>query len=166
VTKFASVFYVFHFFFFFFFHSGLPNSPCLIPCCDAHYDFRVKTMFASSWLPFACREFMLHKFYLYLLTHTGVLHDFPTRWYSFCLPVTRWCRSTFVLSVILRYTDSDYPFDIFKLLLPSVFSWVCVAQSLVFFVVFCPFYFGHCVVCPSPIYGFWFPLWYLKTLLT
>ena len=26
----------------------------------------------------------------------------------------------------------------------------------------CPFYFGHCVVCPS-IYGFWLPRWYLQT---
>ena len=25
--------------------------------------------------------------------------------------------------------------------------------------------FGHCVVCPSSIYGFLFPLWYLQTLL-
>jgi hypothetical protein len=30
---------------------------------------------------------------------------------------------------------------------------------------FCPFSFGHCVVCSS-IYGFWLPLWYLKTILT
>ena len=34
--------------------------------------------------------------------------------------------------------------------------------------VVCPFVlfsFGHCVVFPSPIYGFWLPLWYLQTLL-
>jgi hypothetical protein len=32
---------------------------------------------------------------------------------------------------------------------------------------FCSFfYFGHCVVCPSLIYGIWLPLWYLQTLLT
>ena len=31
---------------------------------------------------------------------------------------------------------------------------------------FCPYSFDHCVVCPSSIYGFWFPLWYLQTLLT
>jgi hypothetical protein len=31
---------------------------------------------------------------------------------------------------------------------------------------FCPFTFGHCVVCPSSNYGFWLPLWYLQTLLT
>jgi hypothetical protein len=30
----------------------------------------------------------------------------------------------------------------------------------------CPFSFGHCVVCPSKIYGFWLPLWYLQTLLS
>ena len=53
-----------------------------------------------------------------------------------------------VLSVLLRYTDSDYPFGIFKL-----------------FLSFCTFSFGHCVVCSSSIYGFWLPLWYLQTLL-
>jgi hypothetical protein len=30
---------------------------------------------------------------------------------------------------------------------------------------FCPFSFGHCVVCFSSIYGFWLPLWYLQTLI-
>ena len=27
-------------------------------------------------------------------------------------------------------------------------------------------FFGHCVVCPSSMYGSWLPLWYLQTLLT
>jgi hypothetical protein len=31
---------------------------------------------------------------------------------------------------------------------------------------FCPFSFGHCVVCCSSNYGFWLPLWYLQTLLS
>jgi hypothetical protein len=30
---------------------------------------------------------------------------------------------------------------------------------------FCPFSFGHCVVWPSSIYGFWLTLWYLQTIL-
>jgi hypothetical protein len=30
---------------------------------------------------------------------------------------------------------------------------------------FCPFSFGHCVVCSSSIYGLWLPLWYPQTLL-
>ena len=53
-----------------------------------------------------------------------------------------------------------------------VFSRVRVTRSLglcVCFVdrclSFCPFSFGHCVVCSSSIYGFWVPLWYLQTIL-
>ena len=56
---------------------------------------------------------------------------------------------------------------------PPVFSGVCVTQSLVLCVCFvdrclsfCMVSFGHCVVCPSSIYGFWLPLWYFQTLLT
>ena len=30
---------------------------------------------------------------------------------------------------------------------------------------FCPFSFGHCVVCSSSIYGLWLPLWYPQTCL-
>ena len=33
------------------------------------------------------------------------------------------------------------------------------------FLYLCTFYFSHCVVCSSSIYGFWLPLWYLQTLL-
>ena len=71
---------------------------------------------------------------------------------------------------------------------PPVFSGVCVAQSLVFCVVFCRSLFvlflltivfsvlqftdsdyplvsfGHWVVCPL-IYRFWLPLWYLLTIV-
>jgi hypothetical protein len=53
-----------------------------------------------------------------------------------------------------------------------VFSEVRVIRSLVLCVCFvdrclpfCPFSFGHCVACPSSIYAFWLPLWYLQTLL-
>ena len=55
---------------------------------------------------------------------------------------------------------------------PPVFSGVRVTRSLVLYVCFvdrclpfCTFSFGHCVVCSSSIYRFWFPLWYLQTLL-
>ena len=53
----------------------------------------------------------------------------------------------------------------------SVFSGARVTRSLVLCVClvdrclsFCSFSFGHCVVCPSSIYEFWLPLWYLQTL--
>jgi hypothetical protein len=55
---------------------------------------------------------------------------------------------------------------------PPVYSGVRATRSLVLCVClvdrclsFCPFSFGHCVVCSS-IYKFWLPLWYLQTLLT
>ena len=51
------------------------------------------------------------------------------------------------------------------------FSGVRVFLSLVFCVVFCrslfvllSFSFGHCIVCPSSIYGFLLPLLYFQTL--
>ena len=53
-----------------------------------------------------------------------------------------------------------------------VFSGVRVTRSLILCLCFvdcclsfCPFSFGHCVVCPSSIYGFLFPLWYRQTIL-
>ena len=55
---------------------------------------------------------------------------------------------------------------------PPVFSRVRVTRSLVLYVCFvdrclsfCTFFFDHCVVCSSSIYGFWLPLWYLQTPL-
>jgi hypothetical protein len=40
---------------------------------------------------------------------------------------------------------------------------VCLEGSCL---CFCPFSFGHCVVCSSSIYGFWLLLWYFQALLT
>jgi hypothetical protein len=52
---------------------------------------------------------------------------------------------------------------------PPVFSVTRSLALCVCFVVrclyFCTFSFGHCVVCPSLIYGFWLLLLYLQTLL-
>ena len=56
---------------------------------------------------------------------------------------------------------------------PPVFSGVRVTRSLVLYVCFidrylsfCPFSFGHCVVCTSSLFGFWLLLRCLQTLLT
>jgi len=43
----------------------------------------------------------------------------------------------------------------------SIFSFLCS----VLYIIVCHFSFGHCFVCPSSIYWFWLPLWYLQTLL-
>ena len=80
-----------------------------------------------------------------------------------------------VLSVLLLYTDSDYPFGIFchcvvcssiyRFWLPLWLSFVIVLSVLLLYTdsdypfgIFC-----HCVVCSS-IYRFWLPLWYLLSL--
>ena len=63
-----------------------------------------------------------------------------------------------VLSVLLRYTDSDYSFGIF---------WpVCCLFFFGIRILITPLVsFGQCVVCSSSVYGFWLLLWYLQTLL-
>ena len=54
-----------------------------------------------------------------------------------------------------------------------IVSGICITRSFVLCICyvdrclsFCSFYFGHCVVCFSPICKFWLPFWYLLTLLT
>ena len=44
----------------------------------------------------------------------------------------------------------------------SLVLYVCFADRCLSFF---PFSFVHCVVCPSSIYGFLLPLWYLQTFL-
>ena len=44
----------------------------LSPCCDVHYDFRIKTMLGSSWPLVVCRMSCLC--YLCLFTSSGVQH--------------------------------------------------------------------------------------------
>jgi hypothetical protein len=65
---------------------------------------------------------------------------------------------TFVFSVLLWYTDSDYPFGIFWSL---CFLFFYDIQILITPLVS----FGHCVFCSSSIYRFWLPLWYLLTIV-
>ena len=65
-----------------------------------------------------------------------------------------WYLLANVLSVLLRYTDPDYPFGIFwPLCCLFFFDIRILITPLVSF--------GHCVVCSSSIYAFWLHLWYL-----
>ena len=76
--------------------------------------------------------------------------------YGFWLPLLY--LLSIVLSVLLRYTDSDYLCCIICPLCCLFFSDIRILiTSVVSFV--------HCVVCSSSIYGFWLTLWYLQTLL-
>jgi hypothetical protein len=63
-----------------------------------------------------------------------------------------------VLSVLLQFTVSDYSFGIFwPLCCLPFFSLQFLITPLVSF--------AHCVVCPSSVYGFWVPLWYLLAIV-
>ena len=76
--------------------------------------------------------------------------------YIFWLPL--WYILAIVLSVLLRYTESDYPFGIlWPLCCQFFFDIRILITSLVSF--------GHYVVSSSSIYGFWLPLWYLLAIV-
>ena len=76
--------------------------------------------------------------------------------YGFSLPL--WYLLAIVLSVLLRFTDSHYPFGIFCPL--------CCLFFLDLLILITPLVsFDHCVVCSSQIYGFSLPLWYLLTIV-
>jgi len=106
--------------------------------------------------PLCCLSF----FYLRLLITSLVsfVHCIvsPSSIYGFWLPL--WYLLTIVLSVLLLFTASDYLFGIFwPLYCLSFFYLQLLITSLVSFV--------HCVVCPSSIYSFWLPLWYLLSIV-
>ena len=75
--------------------------------------------------------------------------------YWFGLPL--WYILANVLSVLGRFTDSDYPFGIFWPLYCPFFVDVLI---LIAFLIS----FGNCIVCSSSIYWFWLPLWYLLAI--
>ena len=76
--------------------------------------------------------------------------------YGFSLPL--WYPFVIVLSVLLRFTDSHYPFGIFCL-------WCCLFFLDLRILITPLVSFGHCVVCSSQIYGFSLPLWYLLSIV-
>ena len=90
----------------------------------------------------------------------------------FCFPHS-WLITGFVISLIRWVSLVEQELLTLSEHLSSspVFSGVRVTRSLVLCVCFadrclpfCPFSFDHCVVCPSSIYEFWSPFWYLQTL--
>ena len=81
---------------------------------------------------------------------------FPSSIYDFWLPL--WYLVAVVLSVLPRFTTSDYPFGI---LWPLYFLSFLDLRLLIIPFVSC----GHCIVFLSSIYDFWLPLWYLVAVV-
>jgi hypothetical protein len=59
-----------------------------------------------------------------------------------------WYLLAIVLSVLIRYRDSDYPFGI-------LWPWCCQFVFDIHILITPLVSFGHCVVSSSSIYGFW-----------
>jgi hypothetical protein len=76
--------------------------------------------------------------------------------YGFWLPL--WYLLAIVLSVLLRLTDSDCPYGIYWQL-----CWLTFFDLRILIVPMVSI--GHCIVCPSSIYWFWLPLWYLLVIV-
>ena len=115
-----------------------------LPLCLAIVS-SVRLLFTDSDYPFVwplCRlpVFDLRILITPLFGHCVVC---PSSIYGFWLPL---CL-VIVSSARLRFTDSDYPF-VWSLCRLPVFDLRILITPL----------FGHCVVCPSSIYGFWLPL--------
>ena len=87
---------------------------------------RKKLKFRSSRLPFVLEGVLIWLMLFYLFTHTAVQHDFHIRLCS--LRLTETGRVTYRITL---GTLPDHPGS------PPGFSWIRVAQSFVFCVVFC-----------------------------
>ena len=96
--------------------------------------------------------------------------------YRFWLPP--WYLLAIVLSVLLWYTDSDYPLVsfghcvvcssmIYRFWLPLGIFWpLCCLFFYDIQILITPLVsFGHCVVCSSMIYRFWLSPWYLLAIV-
>jgi hypothetical protein len=69
-----------------------------------------------------------------------------------------WYLLAIVLSVFHWFTASDFPFGIF-------WSLYCLYFIDLQLLISPLVSFGHCIVCISLIYSFWFPLWYLLVIV-
>ena len=113
---------------------------CIV-CPSSIYDFWLLLWYlvaiALSVLP-RFYDFWLLLWYLVAIV-LSVLPRFTTFDYPFGILWPLYCLSffDFVFSVIPRFTTSDYPFGIL----------------------------GRCIVCPSSINDFWWPLWYLVAIV-
>ena len=142
-------------------------------CCLSFFGLRLLITPLVSW-PLCCRSFFGLRLLITPLVYCGHCVVCPSV-YGFWLPI--WYLVAVVLSVLLRFMASDYPFGILwplyclsffglRLLITTLVSWPFCCRSffglrlLITPLVSC----GHCIVCPS-VYGFWLPLWYLLAVV-
>jgi hypothetical protein len=103
----------------------------------SHYPFGI------FW-PLYCLSFYALRILITPLVSFGHCIVCPTL-YGFSLPL--WYLLAIVLSVLLRFTASHYSFDIF-------WSLYCLSFYALRLLITPLVSFGHCIVCPSTLYGF------------
>ena len=138
--------------------SDYPFGIFLPLCCMSFFDLRllITPLVFSNFLPLCCLFFFDLRLLITPLVSFCHCVVCPSLIYVFWLPL--WYLFAIVLSVLLWFTSSDYPFSIFlPLCCLSFFDLRLLITPLV---SFC-----HCVVCPSLIYVFWLPLWYLFAIV-
>jgi hypothetical protein len=158
----------------FFFHLRILITPLVsfghcVVCSSSIYGFWLPFWYLLAIVLSVLLRFPASDYPLVFLGHCVVC---SSSIYGFWLPL--WYLLVIVLSV-LRFTASGYPFGIFWSLcclsfldLPLLITLLvmCCLSFLDLRLLITPFVsFGHCVVCPSSIYGFWLPLWYLLVIV-
>ena len=126
--------------------------------------FLLETIFTDCCLSF-CPFFLLVIVLSVLLRYTIMIAPWvsfghcvvcPSSIYGLWLPLGY--LLAIVLSVLLRYTDYDCP-------LGNFWSLCCLSFFDIRIMIAPWVSFGHCVVCPSSIYGLWLPLGYLLVIV-
>jgi hypothetical protein len=110
--------------------------------------------FGIFW-PLYCLSFLDIRILITLLVSFGHYIACPFSIYGFWLPF--WYLLVIILLVLSRYMDSDYPFGIFWPL-------YCVSFLDIRILITLSVSFGHYIVCPFSIYGFWLPFWFFWPL--
>ena len=115
----------------------------------SHYSFGI------FW-PLHCLSLYALRLLITPLVSFGHCIVYPSTLYGFSLLL--WYLLAIALSVLLRFTSSHYPFGIFwPLYCLSFYALRLLITPLVSF--------GHCIVCPSTLYGFSLPFWYLLAIV-
>ena len=115
----------------------------------SHYYFGI---FGSLY----CLSFDALRLLITLLVSFGHCIVCPSTLYGFSLPF--WYLLAIVMSVLLRFTASHYTFGIF-------WSMYCLSFYALRLLITPLVSFGHCIVCPSTLYGFSLLLWYLLAIV-
>jgi hypothetical protein len=115
-----------------------------------------KQIFVCSFVVLYCLAFYALRLLVTPLVSFGHFIVCPSTLYGFSLLL--WYLLVIVLSVLLRFTASHYSFGIF-------WSLYCLSFYALRLLITPLVSFGHCIVCPSTLYGFSLPLWYLLVIV-